>query len=251
MESSTPQPPAPAPPPRRGDVSVGGVINETFSIYGENLGPLIASALIVFVVVGIASGLLTNAGGIILGVLALIVSLVGQAIYVGFVVNLVEDVRDGRRDHSMGDLFSAASPAIPALIGFGILFAIGVGIGFVLLIIPGLFLITMWCVGAPAIVVEKIGVFDAFGRSWGLVKQNGWSVFGALLVTLIIVFAIQFVLALIGTAIGLGGVLVANIISGAITAPIFAIAVTVIYFELAGGFAAPAAEPAAPDPVRE
>lgn len=253
MEASAPQPPPPpAPdPPAKGDVSVGKVINETFSVYGDNLGPLIGSALIVFVVVGLVSALLSSAGGIILGLLAVIVSLIGQAIYIGFVVNLVEDVRDGRRDHSMGDLFSAASPAIAPLIGFGILFAIGVGIGFILLIIPGLFLITMWSVGAPAIVVERIGVFDAFGRSWGLVKQDGWSVFGSLLVTLIIVIAIKLILDLIGAAIGVGGLIVANIIAGAVTAPIFAIAVTVIYFELSGGFqAAPAAAPA-PSPIQE
>jgi hypothetical protein len=50
--------------------------------------------------------------------------------------------------------------------------------------------------------------------------------------------------------VSVGGVLVANIVSGAITAPIFAIAVTVIYFELAGGFAAPA-EPLPPNPIHE
>jgi hypothetical protein len=232
-----------------GKVGVGDVVNETFSTYRDNFGALVGSALLIFVVVGIASGLLAG-GGLILGLLGFVVTLIGQAIYVGFVVNLVEDVRDGRRDHGVADLFSAAQPAIPALIGFGILFAIGVGVGFLLLIVPGLFLITMWSVGAPAIVVERIGSIDAFGRSWNLVKGDGFSVFLALLVILIIVIAIQVVLAAIGAAIGLGGQIVASIVSNVLTAPIFAIAVSVMYFDLAGGGSRIAVEPIPPaDPA--
>ena len=95
--------------------------------------------------------------------------------------------RDGRRDSGVGDLFSAATPFILPLIGFGILFGIGVTIGFLLLVVPGLILLTFWSVGAPAIVVEGIGPIDAFGRSWRLVRGDAWSVFGTLLVVLLIV----------------------------------------------------------------
>ena len=245
MEATTPQPPAGSPQPGR-EISAGGVVRETFSVYGENFAALIGGALIVFVIVGLVAGLLDNTGSIILNLLATIVRLVGYAVFVGFVVHLVQDVRDGRRDHSMGDLFSAATPAIGSLIIFGILFGIAVGIGFFLLIIPGLFLITMWSVGAPAIVVEGIGSIDAFGRSWSLVKGHGWSVFGALILILLIVIVVQFVLVLIGAAIGLGGVIVASIIASALTAPIYSIAVSVLYFDLAGSAAPAVAEPIAP-----
>jgi hypothetical protein len=156
----------------------------------------------------------------------------------------VQDVRDGKRDQTVGDLFSSAAPAILPLIVFSILFAIGVTIGFILLIIPGLILITFWSVGAPAIVAEGAGPIEAFGRSWRLVRGDAWSVFLALLVVLVIVIAIGFVLGAIATAISDGATVVASIISSVITAPIFAIAVTVMYFDLGGGRAA--AEPAVP-----
>ena len=236
-------------PPKR--IAVGNVINETFSIYGANLGPLIGSALIVFIVVGIIAGILLAVGGIVLALLAAIIRLAGEALYVGFVVKLVEDVRDGRRDQTMGDLFSAAAPSIMSLIAFGILFGIGVGIGFVLIIIPGLILITMWSVGAPAIVAEGVGPIQAFGRSWRLVRGNGWSVFGALLLILIIVILVGFVLGAIATPIGNGAIVVASIISGALTAPIFALAVTVIFYDLGGGTGETAAVPAAPAEATE
>ena len=230
-------------------ITVGGVVNETFSIYGQNAVALLGSALVVFVIVGVAAGLLQNAGGAVLGLLAGIIRLVGYALFTGFVVQLVQDVRDGRRDETVGDLFSSATPAILALIVFGILFGIGVGIGFVLLIIPGLILITFWCVGAPAIVIEPAGPIEAFGRSWRLVRGDAWSVFAALLVVLLIVIAIGIVLGIIATPIGNGATVVASIISTVITAPIFALAVSVMFFDLGGGRAAAApAAPAEPPP---
>ena len=247
------QPPAPAPAKR---ISVGEVISETFSIYGQNLGALLGSAIVVFIVVGLIAGILQAAGGVLLVLLASAVRIAGNALYTGFVVKLVEDTRDGRRDFGVGDLFSAAAPFILPLIGFGILFAIGVTIGFILLIVPGLILITFWSVGAPAIVVEGVGPIDAFRRSWQLVRGNAWPVFGTLVVVFLIVILVGVVLGAIATPIGDGeaATYVAAIISSALTAPIFAIAVTVLYYDLAGGVApaatpAPAApEPAAPPP---
>jgi predicted membrane protein len=236
---------------RAREIRVGTVISETFSIYGENLGALLGSAIVVFVVVGLAAGLLENTGGLVLGVLAAIVRLAGNALYTGFVVRLVEDVRDGRRDHSVGDLFSSAAPAIGPLILFGILYAIGVGIGLILLIIPGLILATFWSVGAPAIVVEDVGPLEALGRSWRLVRGQAWSVFATLLVVLIIVIAIGVVLGAIATPIGDAATLVASIISSAITAPIFSLAVSVMFFDLGGGRAAgvPATATESPPPA--
>jgi hypothetical protein len=225
--------------PQGKKLSVGDVISETFSIYGQNAVALIGSALVVFVVVGIIAGILQSEGGAILLLLGAAVRFAGQALYTGFVVGLVSDVRDGRRDQSVGDLMSAAMPVIVPLVVFGILFGIGVAIGLLFLIIPGLILITFWSVGAPAIVVEGAGPIEAFGRSWNLVRGDAWSVFATLIVVLIILIVIGAVLAAIGGALGTGGLVVGSIIAGAITAPIWAIAVSVIFFDLGGGAQAP------------
>ena len=164
-------------------------------------------------------------------------------------VKLVDDVRDGRRDQTVGDLISWATPFILPLIGFGILFGIGVAIGLILVIIPGLILITFWSVGAPSIVIERKGVFDAFGRSWQLVRGEAWSVFATLLVILLIVIAIGIVCGLIGFALGDVGGVIANIVASALTAPIFAIAVSVMFFDLGGGTESPVATTAISEPA--
>jgi hypothetical protein len=224
-------------------ISVGAVIDETFKLYGQNVVALLGSAIVVFVIVGVVAGLLQT-GGLVLALIAAIIQLAGQALYTGFVVKLVQDARDGRRDQTIGDLFSAAAPAILSLIAFGILFGIAVGIGFLLLIVPGLILLTIWSVGAPAIVAERAGVFEAFGRSRELVRGEGWTVFGTLVVVLLIVIVIGIILGIIATPISDGATVVASIISSVITAPIFALAVSVMFFDLGGGRVA--GEPAAP-----
>lgn len=239
-------------PAQGGRIDLGAVIRETFEIYRQNVAVLIATALAVFVVVGLLSGLLSDAGGLLASLLALIIRMAGSAIYTGFVVRLVEDVRDGRRDFSVGDLFSAAAPAIVPLALMSILWGLGVAIGLFLLIVPGLFLITIWSVTAPSIVIERVGVMESFGRSRELVRGDGWSVFGTLVVVWLITIVLAAILSAIGAALGTGGFVIGVIIASAVTAPIFSLAVSVIFFNLRGDRAPtegpPAPSPAAPPP---
>ena len=79
----------------RRPIEVGRVIDEVFAIYRANASPLIFSALAVFMAFGLIQALITNAGGTIAPLLAAAVNLVGVALYTGFVVKLVEDIRDG------------------------------------------------------------------------------------------------------------------------------------------------------------
>ena len=98
------------------------------------------------------------------------------------VVEATRDILDGRRDHTVGSLFGSAAPFIAPLFLVGLLAAIAIVIGFVLLIVPGLILLTIWAVIVPAIVIDRVGVFDSFGRSRELVRGSGWQVFGVIVV---------------------------------------------------------------------
>lgn len=220
------------------DVSVGGVINEAFRIYGENAAPLLGSAAVIFLIAGLIRGFLFDAGGVFLGLLAAIVLVAAQTLYVGFVVKLVDDVRDGRRDFSVGELFSSAAGKILPLIVVGIIVGIIVGVGFLLLIIPGLFLLTYLFVAAPAVVVEDEGPFGALGRSWSLVSGNGLSVFGVVVVTVLIVIGISIVASAIGAALGTAGAVILSVLASIVLAPIWALVVSVVFFNLGGGSAA-------------
>jgi hypothetical protein len=228
----------------------GRVLKETFSIYRDNLGALLGSALVVFAIAGIFFALLVESGKVGLQVLAIPLEFAATALYTGFVVKLVQDVRDGRRDSTVGDLFSAAAPAILPLVAFTILYGLGVVFGFLLLVVPGLILLTIWSLGPAAIVVERIGPLKAFGRSRRLVRGNGWSVFLVLFVAGVIAVAASFGLEALVSAIadGVAVAYVATVVASALAAPIAALAVAIMYFDLGGGreVGAPVAEQPAP-----
>jgi hypothetical protein len=113
-----------------------------------------------------------------------------------------------------------------------LLFGIGVGIGFVLLIVPGLILTVIWSVVAPVTVLERPGVFAAFGRSQELVRGNGWNVFGVIVIVFLLVAVVSIAAGLIAAGLGsVGRALVQWAVNSAL-APITALSASVLYFAL-------------------
>jgi hypothetical protein len=221
-------------------IKSGRVIGEAFENYRTYAGPLLAGALVVLGIAGVISGVLESSDSLVLALLGLIVYIAAGVLYTGYVVKLVQDVRDGRRDHSIEELFESAAPYIGMLILNGILAAIGIGIGLVLLIVPGLILITVWAVVAPAIVVEGAGVIEAFGRSHDLVRGNGWPVFAAIVIAYLIVLVVSFVTAGVGDAIADDpGHVILGTIGDILAAPILALVASALFFDLGGGAGAP------------
>lgn len=233
MEAAAPPPPPPPPAAGRRPIDVGRVIRETFSIYAANAAPLLITAFIVFLISGLIQGLLTD--GFILQLIGSVVALVATALYTGFVVKLVEDVRDGRRDFSVGELISSASPFIVPLIINGFLRGIAIAIGLVLLIVPGLILMTIWAVTSPAIVVEREGAMSAFGRSSQLTAGERMNVFLTILVVFVITFVVSFIVLAIGASLSTGILIALTILIATITQPIGAIVASVLFFDLGGG----------------
>jgi hypothetical protein len=229
-------------------LDVGGTLSQIFSTYGEQAGVLLPVAFGLFLVVAVINGIL--AGSFILFPLALAISVIAGTLYQGMVVGLVRDVQDGRRDSSVGGLIEATWPVVLPLIGAGILAGLGIGIGFLLFVIPGLVLLTIWSVIAPVIVVERSGVIDAFGRSRALVKGNGWQVFGVILVVFLITAIASGTLSAIGAGISdsFGMRVLINVIASTLTAPIAALAASTIYFDLLASSDSAPVPPVPPTP---
>jgi hypothetical protein len=230
-------------------LEVGTTLREVFDLYREQAGVLLPVAFWLFLVVAIVNGL--TEGNLSVFWLSIVVSLAVGTLYQGMVVRLVQDVQDGRRDSSVGELMRSVLPVLGPLIGAGILAGVGIAAGFFLLIVPGLVLLTMWAVIAPAIVVERRGIFDAFGRSRHLVKGQGWPVFGTVVVAYLIGFVAEIVFILIADAIADGAIVrvVFSALASTIAAPIAALVAAVLYFrllEIKGQ--EPAADPSVPAP---
>jgi hypothetical protein len=78
------------------------------------------------------------------------------------------------------------------LVAIGILFSLGVGFGFILLLFPGLMILTAWLVVVPAYIVEKPGIIGAFGRSAALTRGHRWPIFGLMIIYSLAVLIIDF-----------------------------------------------------------
>jgi hypothetical protein len=235
-------------------LDVGATLSEVFSTYRDNAGVLLPVAFWLFLVVAILNGIAGSSPFLLL--VASVVGIAAGTLYQGTVVNLVRDVQDGRRDFSAGELLRSATPFILPLVGAGILAGIAIGIGLILVIVPGLFLLTIWAVIAPVIVIEKSRVMASFGRSRELVRGNGWPVFGAIVLAFLIVIIGGIVFTAIATSIADGPLLriVFSALASTITAPVSALVAAVLYFRLRAfeGVAEPAVgdpEPPAPPAV--
>jgi hypothetical protein len=228
-------------------VDVGAIVRRTFEIYVDQASVLMPAAAVVFVISGVF-GILLIAASPALALVSFIVSLVASTLFTGMVVELVADVQDGRRDASVGHLLRAASPVIGQLILVGIVAGIGIVIGFILIIIPGLILITIWSVAAPVVVLERPGGLRALGRSRELVKGNGWNVFAVILLLVILVGVVSFLLEAVADSAGTGVGLVVRVVVGILTAPISSLAAAVLYFQLRGGpvTGVPVSDPSGP-----
>ena len=163
-----------------------------------------------------------------------IVSLTVATLYQGMVVRLVQDVQDGRRDSSVQDLMRSVLPVFWSLLGAGIVAAIGTAGGLILLVVPGLYLLAMWAVIAPVVVVERSEVFEGLGRSRQLVRGNGWPVLGAVLVGFVVGAAASLGLNHLAGAIFDGEIvhLVFRVIAQTLAAPISALIASILYFRL-------------------
>jgi hypothetical protein len=212
-------------------LDIGSVISRVFNIYADQASVLLPAAAVVFVAIGVLTALLVAIAPV-LAIVAAILSLAATTLFTGMVVELVADVQDGRRDATVGQLLRAATPVLGQLILVGIVAGIGIAIGFVLIIVPGLILITIWSVAAPVVVLENPGGLGALGRSRELVRGNGWAVFGVIFVLVIGVGIVAAIIEAIGNSGGTGVGIVVRIIVQILTAPLAALAASVLYFEL-------------------
>lgn len=237
--------------PQLRPLSVGETLDAVFSIYRDRFSAMVTIIAVILVPVGILSAIIQssmfttvgdlNAGRTTIGG-AIIVSILGwvaQLLATAAVTKAVAGEYLGR-SLTWQEAIAGARSHLGALIGASILIAIGVGIGFILLVIPGLFLLVSWALAVPAIVVEDLGATEGIGRSWALVSGRRWPILGVFVVLYIILFIVGALLGLLLNGLFFSGmsprssVLVSGLISTVsqvVTAPLLAIGITVVYFD--------------------
>jgi len=222
-----------AAPFAEGDFRVGRVLSRTAEVLSRNF----LTFFIVTTVAALPSVLLNqaveresmNPAFIVLAAfLTVALSMLSTAVVVygafqamrGRPVNLGESLRIG------------LGRVIPIL-GVIICASIGVGLASLLLVIPGLILLTMWFVATPVCVVEQLGPMSSLGRSSALTKGHRWKIFG---MVLLVILAATIVTAIIGAVLAITGstilIALARLIWSGVWGAFYAIFVVVTYHDL-------------------
>lgn len=146
-----------------------------------------------------ALGIFTSGWYWVATVLALVIS---AFTFAGSVHGMIVSGEGGRP--SLGDCVSVGFAKLLPVLALSILWYLGLILGFILLVVPGIILAAMWSVALPAMMHENTGVFASFGRSRQLTKGSRMMIFLTYLVITAIVYVAFF--ALLGAVLG-GGVM--------------------------------------------
>jgi hypothetical protein len=221
--------------PRTAGNPLQGCLGEAWQMYRTHARHLLLIAFVIYLGAAVVAALLGLAGnvGSFLGVIA---SVFAAFLLQATLIKAVQDEREGRGSMTIGDTVNAAVPFLVPVAIASIVAGIAIAVGLFLILVPGLWLITIWAVIIPVIVIEHAGAFESFGRSQDLVRGRGWHVF----FTLVLVYIIQLVAGLLLDVIfsALPGAFrdgLSTVIAGTLIAPFLAIVVTLIYYRLAGG----------------
>jgi len=223
-------------------VSIGRVFQRAFSAIAFNPAVMLGLALVVgalpgllmtwvFFQIGLTSPEALRNGSASFGsffgaiLISSLISMIISALVQAALTRATVAANEGRRV-TFGESLSSALSVVAPLIGLSILFAFGVAIGFMLLLVPGLILLTMWAVAVPALVIERDGVFQAFNRSGELTKGSRWKILGLFLVLVVGYWLLSMVFGLVGlatfnAATATSGITATNIIGSIVLGTLF------------------------------
>jgi hypothetical protein len=211
------------------------VIADTHRLYARLFGRSFAIAALIFGVIQLfhVFALSNLQAQVTLALLSFVLTFVGNALVEGALVEIVKDLHeDGDRVARVGDVFRRVGGRLGDLGGVSLVTGLLTGLGLMLLIVPGLVLMTRWAVAVPVVMLEGRSTGDAMRRSRELVAGNGRAVFNVLLGVGLVVGVVSLVFALAARNYGLAGLWLGGTIGAALTAPYAAHAVTVLYFHL-------------------
>jgi hypothetical protein len=212
---------------------LSGVLSEAWALYKRHAAHFLLISFAIYLVIAVITALLSLASNSIGTVIGSLLSLFGTFLLQAALVKAVQDARDGRTDLDLGATLNAALPFVGSVAIASIIASIAIGIGFVLIIVPGLILLTFLSLIVPSIVVGGASAFESFGRSWRTVRGYAWQVFGTYVLVFVILIVAEIVLGLILFALPHAArSFISDVVVGTLVAPWLAAVVTLVYDRL-------------------
>jgi hypothetical protein len=211
-----------------GEFRIGPIFGRAWSIYAANF---VVFTLVAFVIS--LPNLLSGEGETLAGVLWNLAVFIFWMIAntVGLAVMLYAAFQAMRgRPVVIGEAIRRGLSRFWPIVGLAILEWLGIVVGFMLFIVPGIMLAIRWSAAMPACVVEGLGPLTSMGRSAQLTKGHRWAIFGMyLLIGIIGAIVLAIVGAIVSGLVGVSsmvmlsrgfgiGALVSLVISAIVTA---------------------------------
>lgn len=195
---------------------------------------VLAAASVFAVVRGVSVFFAVHFRGSTLALLvALALGFAGNSLLTGALVEVVKDLHeDGDRVGGIGEMFRRATGKLRPLLGVSLLSGFGIGLGLLLLVIPGVVLMVRWAVAVPVVMIEGRSPRQALRRSRELVRGNGRAVLNVLLAVGLLTGFVGGLVGVLARHQGVIGFWAIEVLAGALTAPYASHAVTVLYYRL-------------------
>jgi len=189
LAAQAPPPPAAEPPlmiraqPQPAEAAafgIGDCLGRAWELYQSRFIVCFgATAVIILLSVGLGS--IHSIGAVVHAVL-------GFALWGGLQFMFLRLIRGQTAD--VGDAFAGFKGSLVALMLASLVAHVLTGIGFILLILPGLYLLTVWWMFTPMLIIDRqLDFWPAMELSRKTVNRNWWPCFGLLLLTLLIALA--------------------------------------------------------------
>ena len=183
--------------------SVGDIIDASFTIYRRRFGPMIAvSLLLVFIpwVVSLVGGCTTvnntTSCDSAIGWIGSIASQIGFVVASAAATLVAAEAYVGRSSDWRQSTAAGLRRIVPIVV-VTVVAAVLIGIGAVLILIPGIFLAASFAVATPALMIERAGPIESLKRSWHLATGERWRIIGAGLSMIIIGIVVFGIIAAI------------------------------------------------------
>lgn len=214
-------------------MAVSEVLSDALAVYRRLLRRSVVVAGLIFAVVALGDALAAQRATVWTNLVSLCLGLVGSLLVQGALVDLVRDLHEGRLPASTGELYERTRGRLGTLLATSGLYGLGVGIGLLLLVVPGLIAAARWALIVPLVVIEGRGPRDAFARSSEIVRGQTGRVLALIVistlitgvVSIVITTAVAFLPSFLAAWIG-------GAVAGAIAVPFQAHVLTVLYYRL-------------------
>jgi hypothetical protein len=212
---------------------ISEVLGDALEVYRRLWRRSVVVAGLVFAVVELAAAFAARSGTLGTGLVSLVLALVGGLLVQGALVYLVADLHEGRVTPSVHDLYERARGRLGTLLGASLLYGVGVVLGFILLIVPGLIAVARWALIVPLVMIERLGVGEAFSRSNTLVKGSTGRVLVLVIVVNLITGIAAYVIRLaFGFLPDFAAFWIGGTVASAVAIPYGAYALTGLYYRL-------------------